>query len=134
MTGAAYIRVSTEDQLEFSPDSQLKKIREYAGQHQITIPDDQIYVDEGISGRSAQKRPAFQQMIASARRRPAPFQVILVWKYSRFARNRQDSILYKSMLRKECGVEVVSVRNLCPTIPHPFWWKPFWRPWTNITP
>ena len=109
MTGAAYIRVSTEDQLEFSPDSQLKKIREYAGQHQITIPDDQIYVDEGISGRSAQKRPAFQKMIASARRRPAPFQVILVWKYSRFARNRQDSILYKSMLRKECGVDVVSV-------------------------
>ena len=109
MTGAAYIRVSTEDQLEFSPDSQLKKIREYAGQHQITIPDDQIYVDEGISGRNAQKRPAFQQMIASARRRPTPFHVILVWKYSRFARNRQDSILYKSMLRKECGVDVVSV-------------------------
>ena len=63
MTGAAYIRVSTEDQLEFSPDSQLKKIREYADQHQITIPEDQIYLDEGISGRSASKRPAFMRMI-----------------------------------------------------------------------
>ena len=87
MTGAAYIRVSTEDQLEFSPDSQLKKIREYADQHQITIPEDQIYLDEGISGRSASKRPAFMRMIASARSHPAPFQVILVWKFSRFARN-----------------------------------------------
>ena len=109
MTGAAYIRVSTEDQLEFSPDSQLKKIREYADQHQITIPEDQIYLDEGISGRSASKRPAFMRMIASARSHPAPFQVILVWKFSRFARNRQDSILYKSMLRRECGIEVISV-------------------------
>lgn len=109
MTGAAYIRVSTEDQLEFSPDSQLKKIREYAAQHQITIPGDQIYMDEGISGRSASKRPAFLQMIAAARKRPAPFQVILVWKFSRFARNRQDSILYKSMLQKECGIDVISV-------------------------
>lgn len=109
MTGAAYIRVSTEDQLEFSPDSQLKKIREYADQHQITIPEDQIYLDEGISGRCARKRPAFMRMIASARSHPAPFQVILVWKFSRFARNRQDSILYKSMLRRECGIEVISV-------------------------
>ncbi len=109
MTGAAYIRVSTEDQLEFSPDSQMKKIQEYAAQHQITIPEDHIYLDEGISGRSARKRPAFMRMIASARSHPSPFQVILVWKFSRFARNRQDSILYKSMLRRECGIEVISV-------------------------
>lgn len=109
MTGAAYIRVSTDEQLEFSPDSQLKNIRAYAAQHDIHIPDTHIYMDEGISGRSARKRPAFLRMIAAARQHPAPFQVILVWKFSRFARNRQDSILYKSMLRRDCGVDVVSV-------------------------
>lgn len=27
-TGAAYIRVSTDDQLEYSPDSQIEKIKE----------------------------------------------------------------------------------------------------------
>ena len=41
-----------------------------------------------------------QEMIALAKQKPKPFEVILVWKLSRFARNREDSILYKSLLRK----------------------------------
>lgn len=106
---AAYIRVSTEDQIEFSPDSQLKRIREYAERHNIVIPEEFIYLDEGISGRSAENRPAFLRMIQAARKKPRPFDRILVWKFSRFARNRQDSIFYKSMLRKECGIDVVSI-------------------------
>lgn len=108
-TGAAYIRVSTEEQLEFSPDSQIKKIKEYAAVHKIVLPETYIFIDEGISGRSAKKRPAFMEMIGTAKSRPKPFDVILLWKFSRFARNRQDSILYKSMLRKECGVDVISI-------------------------
>ncbi len=108
-TGAAYIRVSTEDQIEFSPDSQLKKIREYAEHHSILLPEEYIFVDEGISGRNASKRPAFMNMIGTAKKKPKPFDVILLWKFSRFARNRQDSIMYKSMLRKECGIDVISI-------------------------
>lgn len=109
LTGAAYIRVSTEDQLEYSPDSQIRKIREYAENHDISLPDNYIYLDEGISGRSAAKRPEFMRMIGTAKISPKPFDLILVWKFSRFARNRQDSILYKSMLRKEYNIDVVSV-------------------------
>lgn len=108
-TAAAYIRVSTEDQTEFSPDSQLKRIREYADSRHIRLPDHLVYMDEGISGRSADNRPAFLSMIRAARQKPRPFDLILVWKFSRFARNRQDSIFYKSMLRKECGIDVISV-------------------------
>lgn len=106
---AAYVRVSTEDQLEYSPDSQIKKIREYAERNDIAVSDENIFIDEGISGRNAMKRPAFMKMIALAKTKPKPFDMILVWKYSRFARNREDSIVYKSMLRKQCGIEVVSV-------------------------
>lgn len=108
-TGAAYIRVSTEEQLEFSPDSQIKKIKEYAVGHDILLPEKFIFLDEGISGRNAEKRPAFMKMIGTAKMKPKPFDVILLWKFSRFARSRQDSILYKSMLRKECGIDVVSI-------------------------
>lgn len=108
-TAAAYIRVSTEDQIEFSPDSQLKKIQEYASGHRIEIPEQYIFLDEGISGRSAANRPSFLRMIRTARQKPRPFDRILVWKFSRFARNRQDSIFYKSMLRRECGIDVVSI-------------------------
>lgn len=108
-TGAAYIRVSTEEQIEYSPDSQIKKIKEYAKKHEIMLPEKNIFLDEGISGRSARKRPEFMRMIGLAKTNPKPFDVILLWKFSRFARNRQDSILYKSMLRKECGIDVVSI-------------------------
>ncbi len=38
------------------------------------------------------------------------FDTSLVWKLSRFARNREDSILYKSLLRKH-GVQVVSINE-----------------------
>lgn len=108
-TAAAYIRVSTEDQVEYSPDSQLKAIRNYAKQNEIILPDKFVFIDEGISGRKADKRPAFQQMIGTAKLKPRPFDVILLWKFSRFARNREDSIVYKSMLRKQCGIDVISI-------------------------
>lgn len=108
-TAAAYIRVSTDDQVEFSPDSQLEKIKLYAERNQILLPKEFIFLDEGISGRNAAKRPAFNEMIGLAKRKPKPFDMILVWKYSRFARNREDSVVYKSMLRKDLNIDVVSI-------------------------
>ena len=108
-TAAAYIRVSTEDQTEFSPDSQLKEIRKYAKAHDLILPEEFVFADEGISGRKAEKRPQFQRMIGTAKLKPKPFDVILLWKFSRFARNREDSIVYKSMLRKQCGIDVISI-------------------------
>lgn len=68
--GACYIRVSTNDQLEFSPDAQLKAIKKYAKDNDIIIDDDYVFIDEGISGRKASKRPAFQQMIKIAKSKP----------------------------------------------------------------
>lgn len=105
---AAYIRVSTEDQTELSPDSQVKQIREYAKKNDYIVPDEYIFHDDGISGRTTAKRPGFNQMIGTAKLKPRPFDAILLWKFSRFARNREDSIVYKSMLRK-LGIEVVSI-------------------------
>lgn len=43
----AYIRVSTEDQIEFSPDSQLEKIKFYAERNQILLPEDFIFFRRG---------------------------------------------------------------------------------------
>ena len=109
-TAAAYIRVSTDDQLEYSPDSQLLQIRRYAKDNGFLLPQQWVFVEEeGRSGRQSSKRPEFLRMIAAAKQSPKPFDAILVWKYSRFARSRQDSIVYKSMLRKELGIDVISV-------------------------
>ena len=105
---AAYLRVSTEAQDEYSLDSQLKLIRDYAGKNDLIVPEELVFCDDGISGRSAEKRPEFQRMIGCAKDPERSFEMILVWKFSRFARNQEESIVYKSMLQR-CGVEVVSV-------------------------
>lgn len=107
-TAAAYLRVSTEAQDEYSLDSQLKLIRSYAASHDMVVPDEFVFTDDGISGRSAKKRPEFQRMIGWAKEKDRPFEAILVWKFSRFARNQEESIVYKSMLARS-GVEVISI-------------------------
>ena len=115
---AAYIRVSTDDQMELSPDSQMEKIREYAAKNGLLLLSEYIFHDDGISGRAAEKRPGFQQMIATAKDPSHPFDTIIVWKFSRFARNQEESIFYKSILRSKCKVDVVSVSE--PLIAGPF--------------
>lgn len=106
---AAYIRVSTDDQVEYSPDAQLVEIRKYAASHGYVLPNEFIFLDEGISGKHTEKRPEFNRMIGTAKQKPRPFDAILLWKFSRFARNREDSIVYKSMLRRELGIDVISI-------------------------
>ena len=87
---AAYLRVSTEEQDEYSLDSQLKLIREYADKNDYIVPEDLVFVDDGISGRTAKKRNAFQAMIAQAKEKDRQFEAILLWKFSRFARNQEE--------------------------------------------
>jgi DNA invertase Pin-like site-specific DNA recombinase len=111
--GSAYIRVSDERQDEYSPDSQLKKIREYAAKEGYTIPDDFVFYDDGISGKSVKKRDDFNRMIALAKEKTHPFDIIYVWKFSRFARNQEEAIVYKNLLRRS-GVSVVSVSEPLP--------------------
>lgn len=111
--GAAYIRVSDERQEEYSPDSQLKKIREYAAKDGYMIPDEYVFQDDGISGKSVKKRDDFNRMIAIAKEKDHPFDVIYVWKFSRFARNQEESMVYKNLLRKK-NVSVVSVSEPIP--------------------
>ena len=111
--GSAYIRVSDERQDEYSPDSQLKKIREYAAKEGYFIPDEYVFYDDGISGKSTRKRDDFNRMIAMAKEKDRAFDVIYVWKFSRFARNQEESMVYKNLLRKK-GVSVVSVSEPIP--------------------
>lgn len=109
MNVVLYARVSSEKQAErdLSIPAQLKALRKYALNRGWNVIDE--YIDEAESARSA-SRPAFRQMIATAKKKERPFEGILVWKLSRFARNREDSILYKSLLRKH-GISVISINE-----------------------
>lgn len=109
MQAALYIRVSTEDQVEFSPEAQKRALLEYAKKNNYIVNEEYIFIDEGISGTTAKRRPAFMRMIATAKTKPKPFDAILVHKFDRFSRSREDSIVYKSLLKRECNIKVVSI-------------------------
>ena len=112
---ALYLRVSTERQADrdLSVPAQERLLREHADRHGWMVVA--VYRDEGISGRT-DDRPGFQSMIADAR--AGRFSRILVWKFSRFARSRYHSIVYKTRLRRECNVDVVSASE--PIMEGPF--------------
>lgn len=107
----AYIRVSSHGQEDYSPDAQLRLIEEYAAEHDMIVTG--VYQDLGISGRSADKRTEFIRMIAECKDKSHPYDAILVWKFSRFARNQDESIVYKSLLKKE-KVDVISISEPIP--------------------
>ena len=107
--GCAYIRVSTDDQVEYSPTSQLKLILKYALENRIFIEKKHIFHDDGISGTKADKRSGFLKMISIAKSKPKPFEKILVYDFSRFARNKDESVMYKTLLRKKLSINVISI-------------------------
>ena len=103
-----YARVSSDKQdVDLSISAQLKALREFAAKEGHNIVKE--FIDEAESGHTV-NRPVFQEMIRLARNKPPPFDAIIVLKMARFARNREDSIIHKSLLKKQ-GIQVISVNE-----------------------
>ena len=103
---ALYARVSSDRQdVDLSVAAQLRALRDFAKNNGYSVARE--YVDEAESGRIAD-RPQFRNMIDEGGKATAPFQVILVWKFSRFTRKREHAVAFKSMLRRK-GIRVVSI-------------------------
>ena len=85
--------------------AQLRALRDYVRNNGYSVARE--YVDEAESGRTAD-RPQFRKIIDEGGRASAPFEVILVWKFSRFTRKREHAVAFKSMLRRK-GIRVVSI-------------------------
>ena len=86
-------------------DAQLRALRDHAKKYNHLVVRE--YVDEAESWRIA-NRPQFRKMIEEARKPEAPFQEILVWKFTRFTRKREHAVAFKSMLRRK-GIRVISI-------------------------
>ena len=103
---AIYARVSSDRQdVDLSITAQLRALRDYANANGFSVARE--FVDEAESGRVA-NRPQFRKMIEQGSQTDAPFEVILVWKFSRFTRKREHAVAFKSMLRRK-GIRVVSI-------------------------
>ena len=104
---ALHARVSSDRQdVDLSVSAQLRALKEYAKANDYSVARE--YVDEAESGRVAD-RPQFREMIEEGGKPKAPFDVILVWKFSsRFTRKREHAVAFKSQLRRK-GIRVVSI-------------------------
>ena len=103
---ALYARVSSDRQdVDLSVAAQLRALRDFAERNGYVVVRE--YVDEAESGRVAD-RPQFRKMLDEAAQNDAPFQEILVWKFSRFTRKREHAVAFKSMLRRR-GIRVTSI-------------------------
>ena len=102
MTAVIYARYSTDSQREESIEGQIRECTAYAEKNGITIV--KHYIDRAISAKT-DNRPEFQQMIKDSDKKL--FDIVLVWKLDRFARNRYDSARYKTQLKKN-GVKLIN--------------------------
>ena len=105
---AIYARVSTDHEAQLSAlGNQLDWYKPLLELHPEWTVVEQ-YIDEGITGTSAEKRPRFMQMIEDAKKHK--FDMIITREVSRFARNTVDTLQYTRMLR-EHGVEVYFIND-----------------------
>ena len=106
MTAVIYARYSSDNQREESIEGQIRECTAYAEKNGFTVV--KHYIDRAISAKT-DNRPQFQQMIKDSER--GIFDVIIVWKLDRFARNRYDSARYKTQLKRN-GVKLVSATEV----------------------
>ena len=106
MTAVIYARYSTDSQREESIEGQIRECTAYAEKNGFTVV--KHYIDRAVSAKT-DNRPQFQQMIKDSER--GIFDVIIVWKLDRFARNRYDSARYKTQLKRN-GVKLVSATEV----------------------
>jgi len=95
---AVYARVSTDEQ---SVELQLRDLRDYVQQRGWKASE---FVDEGVSGRKT-SRPALNKLMKEVRRKR--FDVVLVWRFDRFARSTRHLVVALDEFRS-LGVDFVS--------------------------
>ena len=107
MRMAAYCRVSTEKEEQLSSlENQREFFEQYADKEGDTLV--KIYADEGISGKSMNKREAFTQLLEDSK--IGAFDYVAVKDISRFARNTSD-FLYGIRTLRSNGVDVRFLSN-----------------------
>src|SRR5574344_2256537 len=100
MNIAIYARYSSSKQTEQSIEGQLHACHDFCKRNSYFIAKE--YIDRAASGTN-DNRPAFQEMLHDAT--TGLFQIIIVYQFDRFARNRRDSLTNKFFL-STYGVKV----------------------------
>jgi site-specific DNA recombinase len=89
MKAAIYARYSSENQSEKSIDDQVRVCKNYCKEHEITINDEHIFIDEALSG-SLLNRPGLQALDKTAENKE--FEAVVVDDLSRLSRSNHQML------------------------------------------
>lgn len=107
MKVAIYIRYSSENQRDgYSVEYQLEECQRFIERNNYTFI--KAYVDEAVSGKSTNNRTAFFELLHDVKK--GLYDIVLVYKYSRFARNLMEARLYHHQIEK-AGVKLISAKE-----------------------
>lgn len=101
---AIYTRVSTTDQARegHSLEEQEKRLRAMCEANNYKVY--KVYTDAGISGKSTENRPAYQQMMKDMKK--GKFNLIMAFKMDRISRSIVDFETFFNEIKKyNCGIE-----------------------------
>lgn len=103
--------------LRHSPgDNQTLESQEAAGKELVCEKGwvvDRIFRDRGKSGKSTEGREAFEMMVSLARQKPRPADLLIIWEFSRFARNQDHAQFYRAQFRMD-GWQILSMNDEVP--------------------
>ena len=105
MNAVIYARYSSTAQRDVSIDIQLQDCRRYCEQEGLTVVKE--YIDRALTGTD-DNRPNFQRMIDDSSKNL--YERIVVCRFNRFFRNKEKSVIYKGMLKRN-GIRVLSVHE-----------------------
>ena len=108
MRVAVYARVSTEHEAQINALGNQLEWYKIEGSRHSDWEIVEVYVDQGITGTQAQKRPEFLHMIEDAKK--GKFDLIITREVSRFARNTVDTLSYIREL-KAVGVNLFFIND-----------------------
>jgi len=109
-----YIRVSGDAQADrgLPVAGQREAIAAYCDAHRLRLA--RLFIDEARPG-GTDDRVEFQAMMAAAHQTPPPVAGIVLWSWSRFARNQNDAHYWKASLRRH-GVDIVDTSGEVPDV------------------
>ena len=108
---AAYLRDSGGDDQELSVEQQEAEIRAWCIERGCILT--RVFKDQARPGSSTVGREAFQEMMSHFRSGDCPEQGVIIWKFSRFARDIDDAQFYKADLRRR-GYRILSIQDQVP--------------------
>lgn len=107
-TAYQYIRISDEDQSNFSISGQQKLNEEFADRLGIRMIE--AFIDDGYSAKDF-NRPSWKRLEAALAKNKNRIDYLIVSKYDRLVRNAAEALTFMDKLEKKWNIKLLSVQE-----------------------